>query len=162
MRHMKPIRVADRRDRELLQFPPAGDTPFVVIAGVFFLGLLVYHIGAFSLWRDLAALGWGLALLTIMDGSADLFHAQAWCRCLSGSHRSLPFSRVLYVRMSGSAGGGGRGVFPRNGGGRTTRGPVPFPGVSTGESAISREERRDRLHGAPYVPAWREYKGEGS
>jgi hypothetical protein len=75
----------------------------VVLAGALLFGFLICHIGPSSLWREFTVLGWGLALLTVMDGAADLFDTQAWRHCLLGSHRSLPFRLVFCVRMSGSA-----------------------------------------------------------
>lgn len=74
-----------------------------VAGGALLFGFLVYHIGPASLWTGLSTLGWGLVLLTLTDGAADLFHAQALRHCLSGPHRSLSFARILSIRVSGSA-----------------------------------------------------------
>ena len=54
-------------------------------------------------WRKLAILGWGLLPLTLLEGVTELFHAQGWRHCLSGSHRSLRFFRVFWIRLAGSS-----------------------------------------------------------
>ena len=41
--------------------------------------------------------------LVLLDGVTELFHAQGWRHCLSGSHRSLPFLRVFSIRLAGSS-----------------------------------------------------------
>jgi hypothetical protein len=107
---------------------------FSVIGGVLLFGFLVYHIGPASLWEQLSTLGGGLALLAVMDGAADLFHAQAFRYCLSGPHRSLPFVRILSIRMSGSA---INYLTPTAGfGGEVTKG-VLLSGRETGALAAS-------------------------
>ena len=76
----------------------------VMIAfGVFLFAFLIYAVGPASLWRKLAILGWRLVPLTLLDGVTELFHAQGWRHCLSGSHRSLSFARVFSIRLAGSS-----------------------------------------------------------
>ena len=71
--------------------------------GVALLALLIYKIGPASIWHGLLILGWGFLLLTLLDGVTEVFHTQGWRRCLSGSHRSLPFFRVFSIRLAGSS-----------------------------------------------------------
>ena len=75
----------------------------MIAFGVCLFAFLIYAIGPTSLWRKLAILGWGLVPLTLLDGVTELFHAQGWRHCLSGSHRSLPFARVFSIRLAGSS-----------------------------------------------------------
>jgi uncharacterized protein (TIRG00374 family) len=75
----------------------------MIAFGVFLFAFLIYAVGPASLWRKLAILGWGLVPLTLLDGVTELFHAQGWRHCLSGSHRSLSFVRVFSIRLAGSS-----------------------------------------------------------
>ncbi len=76
---------------------------FMIALGVFLFAFLVYAVGPASLWRKLAILGWGLVPLTLLEGLTEVFHAQGWRHCLSGSHRSLSFARVFSIRLAGSS-----------------------------------------------------------
>ena len=72
-----------------------------VVLGVALLAFLVWEIGASRLWNDLSVLGWGLVPLILIEGVADIFHTLGWRRCLSDSHRSIPFFRIFRIRLSG-------------------------------------------------------------
>jgi len=72
-------------------------------SGVALLALLVYKIGPASIWQRLVMLGWGFLLLALLDGVTEVLHTEGWRRCLSGSHRSLSFSRVFFIRLAGSS-----------------------------------------------------------
>jgi len=74
-----------------------------VCAGAALLLFLLWKIGIGQLWREITALGWGLIPLILMEGIVDVLHAVAWRYCLSGSARSLPFTRVFRIRMAGFA-----------------------------------------------------------
>jgi len=67
------------------------------------LGLLVYHVGPLTLWRQFTGLGWALVPLVLLEGASTLFHTQGWRHCVSGPLRSLPFSRVFCVLMAGGS-----------------------------------------------------------
>ena len=75
----------------------------MIAAGVILFAFLIYAVGPSVLWRKLAILGWRLLPLTLLEGAAELFNAQGWRYCLSGSHRSLPFFRVFSIRLAGSS-----------------------------------------------------------
>ena len=75
----------------------------ILAAGIPLLGFLIYNIGLRALWHQFTALGWTLGLLILIQGAANLFHAQGFRHCLVSSHRLLPFSRVLSVYMAGSS-----------------------------------------------------------
>jgi hypothetical protein len=75
----------------------------IFAAGVPLLGLLIYNIGPHTLWHEFTILGWALVPLILLEGAANLFHSQGFRHCLSTSHRSLSFGRVLSVVMAGSS-----------------------------------------------------------
>ncbi len=75
----------------------------MIAAGVILFAFLIYAVGPAVLWRKLAILGWRLLPLTLLEGATELFHAQGFRYCLSGSHRSLPFFRVFSIRLAGSS-----------------------------------------------------------
>jgi len=75
----------------------------IVACGVLLLGFLIYKIGPSVLWHELKLLGWGLAPIILLEGMSNLFHTQGWRHCLSSSHRSLPFARVLSVLLAGGS-----------------------------------------------------------
>ncbi len=72
-----------------------------VILGISLLTLLIWHIGVKELWQDLKLLGWGLLPLILIEGVADLFHTLGWRHCLSGPHRTIPFFRIVCIRLAG-------------------------------------------------------------
>jgi hypothetical protein len=74
-----------------------------IALGAVLFGGLVYAVGPLLLWRKLAILGWRLLPLTLLEGATEVFHAQGWRHCLSGSHRSLSFFRVFSIRLAGSS-----------------------------------------------------------
>lgn len=72
-----------------------------IVLSVGLLALLVWQIGLNALLSELTTLGWGLVPLVLIEGVADIFHALGWRHCLSEPHRSLPFFRILRIRMAG-------------------------------------------------------------
>jgi hypothetical protein len=75
----------------------------ILAAGIPLLGFLMYRIGLPALWHEFTLLGWALVPLILLEGVANLFHTQGFRHCLSTSHKSLPFGRVLSVLMAGSS-----------------------------------------------------------
>jgi hypothetical protein len=75
----------------------------VIVSGVLLFAFLAYSIGPASIWQRLATLGWRFVPLVLLDGMTEVFHAQGWRHCLSGSHRSLSFIRVFSIRLAGSS-----------------------------------------------------------
>jgi uncharacterized protein (TIRG00374 family) len=71
--------------------------------GILLLAWLIWRIGPASLWSELTQIGWGLVPLVLIEGVADIFHTLGWRRCLSGSHRSLPFWRIFRIRLAGAS-----------------------------------------------------------
>jgi hypothetical protein len=75
----------------------------LLLLGLVFLICLVWRIGVGQLWRQLAALGWGVVFLILGEGAAELIHSAAWRPCLSGPLRSLPLFCLFRIRMAGYA-----------------------------------------------------------
>ncbi len=74
-----------------------------IFLGAVLLILLIWKTGVDALWRDLSLLGWGLIPFVLMEGIAHLFHALGWRYCLSPSHRSLSFFRLLGINLAGGS-----------------------------------------------------------
>jgi uncharacterized protein (TIRG00374 family) len=72
-----------------------------IVLGIALLLFLIWKIGISELWGELALLGWGLAPLILIEGVADIFHTLGWRHCLTGTQRSLPFSRLFRIRLAG-------------------------------------------------------------
>jgi uncharacterized protein (TIRG00374 family) len=76
---------------------------FSIALGMALLLFLIWQIGLDQLWHQLSLLGWGLVLIILIEGVADIFHAIAWRFCLSGPHRLLSFWSIFRIRMAGFA-----------------------------------------------------------
>lgn len=75
----------------------------LLVLGLGFLAWLLWTIGIGELWRELTSLGWGLALIILSEGAAEMLHTCAWRHCLSAPYRSLPWLRLFRIRMAGYA-----------------------------------------------------------
>lgn len=76
---------------------------FLLVAGVLFFGVLIGHIGAGGLWRELRLLGWGLFLFALGEGVAEMIHTIGWRHCLEQPYRSISWWRLYQIRMAGYA-----------------------------------------------------------
>ena len=75
----------------------------IVALGLAFAIYIIHRIGVSEIWKQLNYLGWGLLVLILAEGVAELFHAISWRYCLSGSLRSIPLSRLFQINMAGYA-----------------------------------------------------------
>jgi len=74
-----------------------------ILLGTVLLIFLIWKIGINALWRDICLLGWGLVFFILMEGIVDIFHTIGWQYCLSPSHRSFSFFRLLGIHLAGSS-----------------------------------------------------------
>jgi hypothetical protein len=74
-----------------------------LLLGLILLTVLIWEIGPGKLWQELVQLGGGLILIILIEGGADLLHAQGWRHCLSGRHRTLSFFQAYRIRLVGSS-----------------------------------------------------------
>jgi glycosyltransferase 2 family protein len=72
-----------------------------ILLGIALLLILIWKIGIGDLWGELARLGWGMVPLILIEGVADVFHTLGWRHCLTGTQRSLAFSRLFRIRLAG-------------------------------------------------------------
>ena len=77
-------------------------TILLVLGAALFIYLL-QSVGVSELWSQLAVLGWGLVPLILGEGLAEMVHTIGWRYCLSGPLRSLAWSTLFRIRMSGYA-----------------------------------------------------------
>ena len=69
--------------------------------GLVFLAYLVWKVGPGQLWQQFSALGWGVTLLIIAEGVANLAHTVAWRHCIHDLHRRVSLPRLFRICMAG-------------------------------------------------------------
>lgn len=75
----------------------------LLFGGLGFLAYLVWETGPGELWRQLAALGWGLVPLLASEGLGLLAHTIGWRYCTDGSARSVSLPRLFRMALAGFA-----------------------------------------------------------
>ncbi len=75
----------------------------LLLVGLGFLLYLVWKIGPDELWHQFAALGWGVVLLILSEGLANLAHTVGWRHCLNRGHPPVPLLRLFRMAMAGFA-----------------------------------------------------------
>lgn len=75
----------------------------VPLLGLGLLGYLVVRAGPGVIWRQLQAVGWGLALIIILGGFSQLVRAWAWRQTFMCDLRGLSWSRSLGVQLVSDA-----------------------------------------------------------
>ncbi len=71
--------------------------------GLAFFVYLVLRVGPGELWRQFMALGWGITLLILVEGAANLAHTAAWRHCIGRLHGRIPLWRLFCMNMAGFA-----------------------------------------------------------
>lgn len=71
--------------------------------GLGFLVYLVWHLGPAELARQLSPLGWGLGLLILIEGLANLAHTVAWRHCISAAPKRIRLLRLFRMALAGYA-----------------------------------------------------------
>jgi uncharacterized membrane protein YbhN (UPF0104 family) len=69
-------------------------------------GCLLYLIemtGWRQLWHQFTALGWGITLIILAEGAANVAHTVGWRHCISSSQKQLPLWRLFRINMAGWA-----------------------------------------------------------
>ncbi len=75
----------------------------LIVAGFGLLGFMIWKLGPKELYNEFARMGWGLAVIVLIEGVADVFHTVAWRFCLDRSHQQLSFPSLYLIRMAGTA-----------------------------------------------------------
>lgn len=78
---------------------------FATLLGLGLLGYLVSRAGPGAVWKQVQAVGWGLALIIILGGFAQLIKTWAWRQTFTCDIRELSWSRSLGVQVASDAAG---------------------------------------------------------
>ncbi len=71
--------------------------------GLGFLVYLVWKTGPGELWRQVEALGWGVLLLVLAEGLANLAHTIGWRHCIHGAAGRMGLLHLFRMAMAGYA-----------------------------------------------------------
>lgn len=71
--------------------------------GVGLFAFLIWKVGPSRLVANIHALGWGLAAIIALDGLSHVVKTWAWRFNFGSEHRTVPFYRLLGVRLAGEA-----------------------------------------------------------
>jgi hypothetical protein len=69
--------------------------------GLTVLGLTLWRIGVTGLLRDLAAIGWGLVLILLVESANVLLNTCGWSLAFPSGERGVGFGRLLALRLAG-------------------------------------------------------------
>lgn len=76
---------------------------FLLLLGVSLLGYMVFRAGPGAVWKQLQAVGWGLALIIIMGGFSQLIKTCAWRQTFACDISALSWSRSLGAQLVSDA-----------------------------------------------------------
>jgi hypothetical protein len=68
---------------------------FAALLGLGLLGYLVFRTGPGIVWKQVQAVGWGLALIIILGGFSQLIRTCAWRQTITYDISGLPWSRSI-------------------------------------------------------------------
>jgi len=75
----------------------------LILLGLGFLAYLVWRVGPQALWAQFSALGWGVCLLILVEGAANLAHTIGWRHCIHGANGRVSLLRLFHMAMAGFA-----------------------------------------------------------
>src|ERR1700719_2961815 len=78
---------------------------FLLLLGVSLLGYMVFRAGPGAVWKQVHAVGWGLALIIIMGGFSQLIKTCAWRQTFACDISALSWSRSLGAQLVSDAAG---------------------------------------------------------
>jgi hypothetical protein len=76
---------------------------FVLLLGVSLLGYMVFRTGPGAVWKQVQAVGWGLALIIILGGLSQLIKTCAWRQTFACDISALSWSRSLGAQLASDA-----------------------------------------------------------
>jgi uncharacterized protein (TIRG00374 family) len=74
-----------------------------LVIGAAFFGYLIYSIGPAAILRDLHSMGWGLALIILLELGVDAMNTLGWRFTFPRHERHISFASLYLVRMAGTA-----------------------------------------------------------
>jgi uncharacterized protein (TIRG00374 family) len=69
--------------------------------GLVFLAYLLWKVGPGELWKQFSALGWGVSLLILAEGAANVAHTVGWRHCIHDLHGRVSLPRLFRICMAG-------------------------------------------------------------
>ena len=78
---------------------------FAALLGLGLLGYLVFRSGPGAVWKQLQAVGWGLALIIVLGGFSQLIQTWAWRKTFTCDISRLSWSRSLGTQLVSDAAG---------------------------------------------------------
>jgi Lysylphosphatidylglycerol synthase TM region len=78
---------------------------FVPLLGLSLLGYMVFRTGPGAVWKQVQAVGWGLALIIILGGFSQLIKTCAWRQTLACDIGALSWSRSFGAQLASDAAG---------------------------------------------------------
>jgi hypothetical protein len=76
---------------------------FAAVLGLGLLGYLVFRTGPGVVWKQVHAVGWGLALIIILGGFSQLVKTCAWRQTFMCDIKGLSWSRSLGTQLASDA-----------------------------------------------------------
>jgi len=76
---------------------------FVLVLGVSLLGYMLHRSGPGAVWKQVQAVGWGLALIIILGGFSQLIKTWAWRQTFACDISALSWSRSLGAQLVSDA-----------------------------------------------------------
>ena len=76
---------------------------FVALLGLGLLGYLVFRTGPGAVWKQLQAVGWGLALIIILGGFSQFIKTCAWRQAFTCDISGLSWSRSFVAQLISDA-----------------------------------------------------------
>ena len=76
---------------------------FLLLLGVSLLAYMVFRAGPGAVWKQVQAVGWGLALIIIMGGFSQLIKTCAWRQTFACDISALSWSRSLGAQLVSDA-----------------------------------------------------------
>ena len=76
---------------------------FVLLLGFSLLGYMVFRAGPGAVWKQVQAVGWGLALIVILGGFSQLIKTCAWRQTCACDISTLSWSRSLGAQLVSDA-----------------------------------------------------------
>jgi len=73
------------------------------VLGLGLLGYLVFRAGPEAVWKEVQAVGWGLALAIILGGLCQLIRTWAWRQTITYDIKGLRWSRSLGAQLASDA-----------------------------------------------------------
>src|ERR1700741_237838 len=76
---------------------------FLLLLGVSLLGYMVFRAGPGAVWKQVQAVGWGLALIIILGGLSHLIKTCAWRQTFACDISALSWSRSFGAQLVSDA-----------------------------------------------------------